>query len=220
MRAAVYYAPEPNDPLAALGAAWLGRDAIGNLPVPQISPKLACVTGSPARYGFHATLKPPIRLVHGLESFCAATAALAARLQPFALPALRVETMGNALVLGLATPCPDLQSLCDACVAELDSHRVPPSESELARRRDARLSPAQDAHLQRWGYPYVFDQWRFHITLTDPLPVKILPDRQAMAQCHFAAALTHPRLFQSLAIFVEPSPGAAFALHRRFPLAS
>ena len=63
-------------------------------------------------------------------------------------------------------PSAALQALADACVEQLDRFRAPPSDAELARRRRASLTPRQDAMLVRWGYPYVFDTWFFHMTLT------------------------------------------------------
>jgi len=46
--------------------------------------------------------------------------------------------------------------------------------AELARRRTLRLTAEQDAMLARWGYPYVLEDFRFHMTLTGSLP---LPER-------------------------------------------
>ncbi len=65
-RVAVYYAPAVDDPLFAEAAVWLGRDPESGAPVPQ--PDIADieeVTAEPRVYGFHATLKPPMRLAEG-----------------------------------------------------------------------------------------------------------------------------------------------------------
>jgi hypothetical protein len=218
MRAAVFYAPEPDDRLAHAGAAWLGRDAERNIPIPQPSPKLACITASPARYGFHATLKPPMNLATSLESLTTDIAAFAARTAPFPLPPLAVGQMGNALALLAPSASASLQNLCDACVETLDSHRLPPDSAELARRHQVTLSAAESAMLARWGYPYVFACGRFHLTLTSALPAKIIADRAEQAVLHFAPALAVRRQVRSLALFIEPAPGAAFVLARRFPL--
>ena len=91
---------------------------------------------------------------------------LAARTAPFALPPLAVSDVFGFLALRETAPCPPLQALADACVEHLDPFRAPPSDAELARRRRANLTPRQDAMLVRWGYPYVFDTWFFHMTLT------------------------------------------------------
>ena len=77
-----------------------------------------------------------------------------------------MQDVHGFLALRETVPCPPLQALADACVEQLDPFRAPPSEAELARRRRANLTPQQDAMLVRWGYPYVFDTWFFHMTLT------------------------------------------------------
>ncbi len=41
---------------------------------------------------------------------------------------------------------------------------------ELQRRRAANLTPRQEFLLMHWGYPYVLDEFRFHMTLTRRLP--------------------------------------------------
>ena len=65
-RVAVYYAPLPDDPLFAASATWLGRDPESGAPAPQPDiAGIAEVTAEPRLYGFHATLKPPMRLPDG-----------------------------------------------------------------------------------------------------------------------------------------------------------
>ena len=80
-RVAVYYAPEPDDPLWRAGCAWLGpRPGQQRAALPQ--PDLPDIAASPptrARYGFHATLKPPMRLATELRTAFLADAARACR---------------------------------------------------------------------------------------------------------------------------------------------
>ena len=218
MRAAIFYAPATDDPLWAAGSGWLGRDAATNIAQQQPSPKLACLTQIPARYGFHATLKPPMRLAGSLACLAADLAALAARMAPFDLPPLRVGMIGDMLALLLSTPSPALQELCDACVRDLDQHRRPADATEQARRRQTALSVREEALLARWGYPYVFDRWRFHMTLSSPLPARIQPDRISLARQYFAPSLALPRRVEALSLFIQPDDNASFHLARRFAL--
>ena len=60
--------------------------------------------------------------------------------------------------------------MAGACVRDLDEFRAPAGEAELARRRKAGLSARQEALLTQWGYPYVFEEFRFHLTLSGRLP--------------------------------------------------
>lgn len=220
-RVALYYAPLPDDPLTRLSSAWLGRDPVTNAPVrqPDID-GLADITAEPRLYGFHATLKPPMRLRAGADwrDLMAAMRGLAARIAPFPLPPLAVCDLHGFLALRETQPCPPLHALADACVTDLDDLRDPPDDAELARRRQAGLSPAQDALLQRWGYPYVFDAWRFHMTLTRRLTpaekARILP----AAETWFAPALSQPRMVRDICLFTQAAPGAAFTLAERIRL--
>jgi putative phosphonate metabolism protein len=221
VRVAVYYASLPDDPLTGLSSAWLGRDPATNARVQQ--PTLIGIdeiTAEPRSYGFHATLKPPMRLAEGTDwaGFVAAVHEVAGRLEPFDLPRLAVADLRGFLALRETVPCPALQALADACVEQLDSFRAPPSEQELARRRKAKLSAEQDAMLVRWGYPYVFGTWFFHMTLTrrmsDTEKAVILP----AAEAWFAPTLADSRRVEDICLFTQAAPGAAFILAERVRL--
>lgn len=216
-RVACYYAPETGDPLWRAGARWLGRDAATGAEPAASAPDLPDLTTEPRGYGFHATLKPPMRLAGPATALQEAARALAAATAPFSLPALRVVDMKGFLALGLAMPCPPLRALADACVMGLDPYRAPASAGELARRRRAGLSPAQEAHLLRWGYPYVLDAWIFHMTLTRRLAPAESVLVRPRAEAAFAGLLG-PRLVTSLCLFAQPAPGAPFVITARLPL--
>ena len=51
-----------------------------------------------------------------------------------------------------------------------DSFRAPLSAGDRERRVSAGLTPLQMELLDRWGYPYVLDQFQFHMTLAGPAP--------------------------------------------------
>lgn len=174
-RYAVYHAPEPG-PLADFAAGWLGWDPvagerrahpeIAGLPRP-----VAELTATPRRYGFHGTLKPPFRLAPGSsrDALEADLAALAAKLPAVALDGLALRRIGGFLALTPEGDTRALERLAAEVVMGLDAHRAPASAAELERRRAAGLTPAQEALLVRWGYPYVMDEFRFHLTLTGRL---------------------------------------------------
>src|SRR5579875_2507200 len=133
MRVGVYYAPEPDDPLWPAGCSWLGRDPESGAELAQPDlPDIHSVTADPRRYGFHATLKPPMRLATDWDAFLADARALADGLRPFTLPHLAVADLSGFLALRESTASSSLQAFCDACVAGLDHHRAPPSSEELA----------------------------------------------------------------------------------------
>jgi putative phosphonate metabolism protein len=220
-RVAIYYTPQPDDPLFAAAAKWLGRDPESNAPAPQPGlPDIAAITAEPRLYGFHATLKPPMRLAAGRQWFDVLEAAteLADRTAPFTLPTLAVSDVFGFLALRETAPCPALQALADDCVAHLDPFRAPSSEAELARRRRARLTPQQDAMLVRWGYPYVFETWFFHMTLTRRLSAEEKAFYQPAAERYFARAIATPRQVGDICLFVQPVAGEPFVIAERLKL--
>jgi hypothetical protein len=143
---------------------------------------------------------------------------MAAEIAPFELPGLKVMDLHGFLALREITDCPSLQALADACVVRLDKFRASPSEAELARRRQARLTETQEAMLVRFGYPYVLETWFFHMTLTRRLtPDEHLSWRPA-AECHFAAAAGKTRLVEDICLFTQAGPGAPFVISERIAL--
>lgn len=226
-RVALYWAPAPGSEAWAAGCAWLGRDAHTGNTVPQpalpgVPPALLeSLTAEPRRYGWHATLKPPFRVRAGesLASVEAAVASLAQVLAACPMPGLHVALLDGFIALRPAAPLPRVQALAAACVKALHPLAEPLSATELARRRQAGLTPQQDALLQTWGYPWVLDEFRFHCSLTGRLHGLDEAQRNAVlaaARKHFDG-VPEQRL-DRLSLFVEPAAGAPFRLHRQWEL--
>jgi len=224
-RYALYLAPPEHSDLWRLGCAWLGRDPTTGRAVSQpavdafSAERIRGLTASPRLYGLHATLKPPFRLRSGCgrDDLVEAAQALAARHAAFALPTLEVGTLAGFLALRTALQSDRLQLLADACAVELDHFRAHPQEEELARRRQAGLTPRQEELLLRLGYPYLLDQWRFHITLTESVAGAEADQLVAWLASYFRAA-TQPVRCEDICLFVQPAPRAEFQILRRFPL--
>jgi hypothetical protein len=220
-RLALYYAPAEDDPLWRRAVAWLGRDPASGAKVAQPPiDGLAEITADAAGYGFHATLKPPFRPHPGLgwAELRAVIGSLAGSVPRFPLPPLEVRDLFGFLALTEAEPSPALQALSDACVAWVDACRAPPEEAELARRRRPGLAPAEEANLLRWGYPYVFSTWFFHMTLTRRLTAAEHALYRPAAEDWFAEALAEPRQVTDIALFLQAAPGEAFDLVERVAL--
>jgi putative phosphonate metabolism protein len=222
-RYAVYYAPAADDPLARRAAAWLGRDAFTGevLQRPVLDGleglDLDALTASPRGYGFHATLKAPFELApdRSEAELVAFAERFAARQPAFAAP-LAVASLGRFIALRLAAEAPRMQALEAACVREFDAFRAPSSDFDLARRRKAPLTAEQDERLVAWGYPYVFEDFRFHMTLTDAVRDPQVATRLIQAlQAHFAD-LEGPHRFDSVALFKQDDRSAAFQVLARF----
>jgi len=220
-RVGIYYCPGTDDPLYEAGAAWLGRDPASVDPITQ--PPFAGigeVTSEARGYGFHATLKPPMRLAPGCSwnGLLTATRTMAARIAPFELPALAVMNLHGFLALRETELCPRLQALADASVEELDGYRAAATEAELERRRRARLTEAQEAMLVRFGYPYVLGTWFFHMTLTRRLSAEEHEFWRPAAERFFAASIAAKRRVTDICLFTQDGPGAPFVISARVPL--
>lgn len=221
MRYAVYFAPAPETPLAAAGARWLGRDAVTGEPVAQppvagIDPETQrLLTTDPRRYGFHATLKPPFALKSGTRDtdLTAAFDAFAAARAPFQAR-LAVRRIEGFIAIVPDGPSEALQALADDCVTAFEPFRRPQTVAEVEKRRKAGLTPRQEAHLMAWGYPYVFDTFRFHMTLSQRVHGPEGDALLAGAEAMFAPLLDAPILFDRLALFVEPPGGGPFTVAR------
>lgn len=223
-RYALFWAPPAGSALGRFGATWLGWDCIAGADMdrPQVAlPRpLPEMTRAPWRYGFHATLKPPFRLAKGAgpAALEGAVAALAGLLYPASGPGLELTARLGFAALVPAGPSPEIDALAAACLTGLDSFRAPPSEVELARRRATGLTARQDANLMRWGYPYVFDDFRFHLTLSGRLrPGEAEPFLAALAR--LAQPLLEPELLiDEICLFGDPGENRGFRLLRRYPL--
>jgi putative phosphonate metabolism protein len=218
-RYAIYFAPDRHSPWWAFGAHWLGRNEHDNTALPQphleeVSPaELAAITTEPRRYGFHATLKAPFRLLsdHAEADLVARLGRLAQTLTPVALGRLRAEKLGNFVALVPDTEPAGLQTLAAACVTDLDDLRAPLDESELARRRKAGLDARENELLARYGYPFVLERFRLHLTLTGPVGTEVAQRVLRAAGPDLARLNSQaPLLLDRLCLFVERSPGAAF----------
>ncbi len=218
MRVALYWAPAVSDPFWVAGCAWLGRDAASGEAVPQ--PNIAGISGLTADargYGFHCTLRAPMRLAGEWTAFRAGVAAMVQRTGRFPLPQLEVRDFGGFLALGLAEESPALRALADECVRVTEPHRRALAPAERTRRRAAKLSARQDALLVRYGYPYVMEEWFFHLTLSRRLkPVESATLRPFAAR-HFEEALQVPRMVEEICIFTQEE-GAPFTIAERFRL--
>ncbi len=222
-RYAIYFVPPADAGLFRSAARWLGRNvetgaaepypAVGDLARHEI----ATITASPARYGFHATLKPPFALADGANecSFVDAVRRFCAERKTFDLPPLKVDVLGGFIALVLGRPCPEMNDLAADCVRELDSFRAPETPQEMNGRRLSGLSERQEELLALWGYPYVMEEFRFHMTLTGRLQVPG-PVREAL-EAFFSPLLAETLTVDGIAICRQPRRDLPFRILKRIP---
>lgn len=227
MRYALYFTPARDDRLAVAASTWLGRDAFTGRPtqppsVGMLTPEeIAFHTAAPRRYGFHATLKAPFQLVDA-ETEAALIAALdgfARATRSFLLPRLVIGRLDGFFALVTAAPVGDLSNFAADVVRDFDRFRAPLTDAEIARRNPDALKPEEVRNLVQWGYPYVFEAFQFHMTLTGRVSASEAPRVRAALDDVFQPLLDAPIAVDGLALFVEPEPGAPFTVLSYRPLA-
>jgi Protein of unknown function (DUF1045) len=230
-RVAIYAVPgtASQDPTAQLlkerADSWLGRRVDGLTPNPDLPTgwtrqSIDDITVDARRYGFHGTLKAPFRLAEGhtLEGLEAAVERFAAKRSAVAIPQLALTRMGSFFALTPGAEAPELHALAEALVETFDGFRAPATEAEIARRNPAALSPRHRELLETWGYPYVFDEFRFHLTVTDRIPEDRQPEVNDTLATWFADSIGASIPVDTVALLTEPEPGAPFRLHSLHPL--
>ncbi len=222
-RYAIYFVPPAHTPLWRYGCAALGYDSwSGEVTARHAhaffsSPRIAEWTNDPGRYGFHATLKPPFALREGrtIEELEAAATTFANTRGTFVVERLAVRALGGFLALVPVTNCDELQRLAADCVTAFEPFRAPLTAADRAHRLKSPLTANQIAHLDRWGYPYVFDEFRFHMTLTGRLPEG--PKAAALAALEdLYRSINQAVTFDAVTICEQPDRAARFRVRRRF----
>ncbi|NDV88467.1 DUF1045 domain-containing protein [Aurantimonas aggregata] len=219
MRAAIYFTPPAGAPLTRAAAEWLGRGAFDGEPTRPRDKRLDPLVEQPARYGFHATMKAPFHLADDtdLADLDARLAAFCASRDAVAIDALVIDRLGSFFAFVPETPPVALVELAAAVVRTFEPMRAPMSEEDIRRRNPDKLSERQREQLAEWGYPYVFNDFRFHMTLTGSVDAKDQAKVGKRLAKHFGALDGAPIAIDRLAIFVEPEPGAPFRLHSMHP---
>jgi putative phosphonate metabolism protein len=220
-RYAIYYAPPPTHPLTLLASAWLGYDAWTGADVAR--PALdglaldadaqAALIADPRHYGFHATLKAPFELAETQTeaALIAAFDYFAATQTGFAAE-LAVTGLSGFIALTLAQPCPAMTALHSACVRAFEPYRAPLSDADLARRRRSPMTAEQDARLVAYGYPWIFEDFRFHMTLTGRVRDDATRAHIIGALSAYLAPVTGPHAISQLCLFRQPQRDAAFQI--------
>ncbi|MEY4871270.1 MAG: hypothetical protein RLZZ563_600 [Pseudomonadota bacterium] len=223
-RYAIYYAPRPGA-FATATAEWLGWDcqtgqSVPHPDVPGLPQPVSALTAAPRKYGFHGTIKAPFRLAPDVSEaqLRARLDRLAAQLAPVIMPGLTLQNLKGFLALIPDGDDIDLLALGAEVVSQLDDLRAPLTEAEVARRKPDRLTARQRALLANWGYPYVMEEFRFHLTLTDDLPVAEADAVMPRLAAWLAPALPQPFVIDELCLFAEDATGR-FHLVSRHTLA-
>ena len=210
-RYAIYYAPSPETPLGKFGKAWLshtnGAAAAAKIASSRLDPaRISAITESSRRYGLHGTLKPPFELnpATTLDALLAAARVFARIVTPVEIPPLELAIIGKFIALTPTSQSAALEKLSAACVRAFEAFRMPLSDQQVANYKHNKLTVHQEQMLENWGYPYVMEEFRFHISLTDRIDDD--EERQAVLenlQTLAAPILGHPNKINEITIFSQ-----------------
>ena len=223
-RFAIYFAPSAHSALWERASTWLGRDAqSGDLSDGAVAginrDRLLNLTQSANRYGFHVTLKAPMALIEGASEadLRAALTDFASQHQSVPLGQLSLTPIDRFLALTVA-PNEALQDFAAHVVENFEPFRAPMSVKDRAARAGKGLSERQIELLDAYGYPYVFEEFQFHMTLSDRLGDEDAQDIAQAAQTWFGPVLGEPIVLDRLSLFHEPDAGKPFTRVADFKL--
>ncbi len=201
-RYAIYYSPDPGSPLAAFSQAWFGPDS--KLKSPLTREYIDSITAGSRRYGFHGTLKPPFELspTLSLDGLMETARVFARIVAPVELPPLEVAVIGKFIALTPAYESAALEKLAAACVRAFEAFRVPMTPEQITQYKQNKLTVHQEQMLKHWGYPYVMEEFRFHMSVTDRIEADDERERVMTELAKIAApVLGKPMMVKAITVF-------------------
>lgn len=225
-RYAIYYAPAAGSALSRFGAALLGYDAhSGEEPafpddILRMAPDWRDLTQDPRKYGFHATLKAPFALAAAKTETELVAACTAFADAPRPIPVIRpaVDAIDGFIAVIPSEPSIELELLAADCTRDFDPFRAPLTPEDRARRNPAKLTPKQRERLERWGYPYVMEDFRFHMTLTSRLAETRREPVLAMLRQRFSAIGLETLDIDRIALFRQENAESRFRIVHHWKL--
>ena len=216
-RYAIYYIPDL--PLFQIGSDWLGWNSQSGQET-LLSADDRHITDRPRKYGFHATVKPPFLLAShstqgelqdAFHAFCATSS-------PATGGTLKIARIGRFLAMTQDVQSNEVTELAASTVSHFDKFRAPLSDKDIEKRHQRRLTPQQHELLLRWGYPYVMQEFKFHMTLTGPLSANEIDAIEHDANTRFREFLGQPLKITSLALLGEDSESGRFHVIEKLSL--
>ena len=179
-RVAIYFLPKKNSSLENFGKNLLGRDINKKKKISLTRrqkyfinrgftyfDELKDYCEQPAKYGFHATLKAPFRLKRNVKTknFYDVISHIAAQHSRFKIKGLKIVYSKKFTFITSRKEIKSLINLENDLVKHLDTFRAELNKTEIKKRNPDSLTFKQNKYLKEWGYPFVLDQFKFHMTL-------------------------------------------------------
>jgi putative phosphonate metabolism protein len=225
-RYAIYYVSAPGTHLDRFGAQLHGYDAYTgkDLPFPddimQKAPDWPDLTKDPRKYGFHATLKAPLSLAAGKTEAELLAAGESFAGKPRAIPVITpvVGSISGFIAVVPAEPSSEVERLAADCTREFDSFRAPLTPEDRVRRNPSDLTPRQREYLDRWGYPYVMEEFHFHMTLTGRINAERREPILTMLRNSFSAIDLKMLSIDRIALLRQESSDSRFRIVKHWEL--
>ena len=180
LRFAIYYVPPSSNQLTRFAASWLGWDVYKGIKVnypmlDNLNYDIEAIIRSPSKYGLHGTLKPPFSLASDrtFDELRLSVLTLSRSIKKFEIPDISLKSISGFIAIVPTIQNESIKYLARKCLEELDSFRAFESPEILNKRRFTGLSTSQECHLLKWGYPYVQDDFMFHLTMTSKLTSEV-----------------------------------------------
>lgn len=221
-RFALYFAPCQSSSLSRFGETVLGRSALSARTSETISTfpdqaRWRSLTTSPAHYGFHATLKAPFELQKGMSADQLRSALTDFAQQQTAIPlhGLGPRRLSHFIALTVDKQPDALTQLAQACVETFEPFRAPLDDKDMKRRLASNLTERQQALLSQFGYPYVAEQFRFHMTLSGALTDSDGDFEQWLAQ-QYSDYVKEVPVIDRIALYYQPDRETPFIRQAEF----
>ncbi|MDR2443524.1 MAG: DUF1045 domain-containing protein [Deltaproteobacteria bacterium] len=213
-RYAIYYVPKMESQLYKLGRQALGYCLYLGRPYPSAS----APTEKAAVYGFHATIIAPFRTASSRQDITDILSSASKLLFPVNLTGLKLVGLSPGFpALAIDAGNYKLAVLERTLLELLTEVRLPPTEDEINKR--GILTARQMEYVQKWGYPWVLEEFRFHLTLgdivTDPIELK---KKIATLSVIFTPKVLTSVVLDSLALCVQDKPKSYFRLDSVYEL--
>lgn len=225
-RFAIYFTLEATDPIYQLASIWLGYDTWNGKMIDRSTSFLAnenhaqysTHTTIPSWYGFHATLKPPFRLKPGisLDELDKALKDFSQQNKAFNCKPLTIQSQGQFLTLKPEKPCEKLNILAEQCVKYFDKFRAPLNEAEISKRVPEKLTERQRKYLELWGYPFVCDEFQFHMTLSNKLHDIELQEVSEFLKNIFSTILGNPLVINQIFLSYQADIDQRFKIIKKY----
>lgn len=208
-RYGIYFTPDPLSPIARIWGNWLSN-----------SGELKEFTTQPQIYGFHATLKAPFTLKpeYQYADLREAVHHLVRDFETIPMPPMEIAWLGAFLALRPIQKCDAITRIADSCVRSLDCFRAPLTKIEQNKRLVEPLGHQELEFLERWGYPFVLEKFRFHFTLSNSIKHSDQHKKEKLFRSalwlHEQTAHAWPA-FDALSIVEQISPDAKFVVRER-----